>query len=156
MSYKFEFIDPGTIVRENIQLVLTDTSSNDPEMNCCPCYFFNIVEPVSGKKMGELRMRIGDGHKELKYLGHLGYNTEVQFRGNRLAVKSVQMIMPFAAKNGLDSLWINCDKNNLASLRTCHLLGAVHHDTVSVPPDDPVFRDGIKTLCRHNLVIFQE
>jgi len=151
MSGDFNFLDPGTVEDEELQLVLILTTTDERGMNGCPCYYFRMQSPRTGQIMGQLRLRIGDGEGELKYLGHIGYDVDEKHRGNRLAARSVGLILPFAAKHGLDAVWINCDNENIASCRTCEILGAVHIETVEVPEDDVVHEDGIRQLSRYQL-----
>ena len=141
------FLEPGKLGNGEITLVLASTSVNDPGMNECPCYFFDI-QLTDETIVGQIRLRIGDGDDELKYLGHIGYEIFPDHRGNRLAAKSVEALMPFVRENGIETLWINCDSENAPSIRTCELVGAQLKETIEVPPKDAAHRDGIRLMSR--------
>lgn len=146
------FLDPGTLSDDGFRLVLAHTVTDDPDMNRCPCYHFDMRSLESDRRLGKLRFRLGDATRALRYLGHLGYEVFPEHRGNRYAARSVKLIVPLAARHGIEKLWINCDSRNAASRRTCELAGAVFCDTVAVPPEDVVFKDGIRRLSRYYLV----
>ena len=152
-SGEFEFLDPGSLAHGDLELVLSSTSIGDEEMNGCPCYLFEMRSVPGGEVMGNLRFRVGDEKAELQYLGHIGYDVEPGFRGNRYAARSVRLILDFASRHGLARIWINCDSQNIASCRTCEAAGAVYHDTVNPPAEDITFRDGIREMRRYYLQV---
>ncbi len=151
-----EFLNPGTLCDGGFRLVLARTVTDDPEMNGCPCYHFEMRSLESDRRLGKLRFRLGDAERELRYLGHLGYEVFPEHRGHRYAARSVGLIRSFAVRHGIAALWINCDSENGSSRRTCEIAGAGYCDTIEVPPHDVVFREGIRRLARYRLVLRQD
>lgn len=147
----FRFLDPGPLVDGDLSLVLAEAVAADPVKGWVPAYHFEMRRPADQAVMGRLRLRIGDGARELKYAGNVGYDVKPEFRGQRLAARSVRLIMPLARRHGLTAVWIGCRPDNAASLRTCALAGAVPVDTVEVPTDQPLFQLGVPVTCRHRL-----
>lgn len=148
----FTFLDAGDLASDEIRLSLRSTETNDPGMNHCPCYHFDI-QTISGDNLGLIRLRIGNGDKELQYLGHIGYDVIPKFRGNKYSAKAVDLITPFATRHGIETLWINCEHNNIASKKICQGLGCEFVETVEIPKNDATYADGLRLLSRYRLVI---
>lgn len=93
---------------------------------------FDIVERSSGKIVGEIALRIGEG-ASLYYLGHIGYHIDPPFRGRHGALHACRMCLPLIRQMGMRSFVITTDEENQPSIRTCEELGCILESTVDVP-----------------------
>ena len=149
MAEDFKFIDPGALVDGDLTLALLRTVPADPAKGYVPSYEFEMRFAQDGQAMGNLRLRIGDVDT-LFYAGHVAYVVRAAFRGRRYAARGLRLVMPLASAHGLSKLWIGCDPNNVASRRTCELLGAHLFETVDVPESHEICRrEGVHMICRY-------
>ncbi|MDP6779150.1 MAG: GNAT family N-acetyltransferase [Candidatus Latescibacteria bacterium] len=149
MSDTFQFLDPGTLIDRDLQLVLVDQGYKDPEGDRVPFYLFGMKRVPDGANMGGIMLRIGDAATVLRYACHLGFDVRPEHRGRRYAARSVGLLLPFARRQGLDKVWIGCDPDNAASRRTCELAGGAYQETIPVPPDIDLYEQGMRLLRRH-------
>ena len=119
-------------------------------------YLYSFTMRLDGidGRVGGITLRIGAGDALENYVGHLGYGVEPGHQGQRLAARSCRLALPLAAGHGIDPLWITCNPDNVASRRTCEIIGAEFVDTVTVPRDvmqafNFQENDGVK--CRYRL-----
>jgi tagatose 1,6-diphosphate aldolase len=84
--------------------------------------------------VGSIELRVGHTEEVDGWLGHIGYGVDPAYRGQRYAARSCRLLLPLACRHGLNPLWITCDPDNLASRRTCEILGAELVDIVAIPP----------------------
>jgi predicted acetyltransferase len=118
-----------------------------------PCYHFWLHRrdtpefPIAGS----ISLRIGNSFDTVMYYGHIGYHVYPMSRGRRFAARGSRLIMPLAARHGLNPLWITCNPDNPASRRTCQLLGAKFVELVLVPLEHPLYQRGDKEKCRYRL-----
>lgn len=106
--------------------------------------------------MGDCDLRIGHNHRILMYAGHIGYTVEPQYRGRRYAARAVALLVRLAQKHEMSTLWITCDPDNIASRRTCELVGAEFVEIVDVPSNDIIYREGSRQKCRYRLDLRSE
>lgn len=149
----FQFLDPGCLVDDDLGLVVVEQVPADPVKGWVPAYHFEMRRVVDDATMGRLRLRIGDGDGILKYAGNVGYDVKPEFRGRRVAARSVRLVMDLARRHGLTALWIGCRPDNTASRRTCELIGAVYVETIDVPRDQPLFEYGVSITCRYRVAL---
>lgn len=100
---------------------------------------------------GAIGLRIGTGQDLVLYYGHVGYHVFPPHRGRHFAERAVRLLLPLAARHGLNPLWITCNPNNWGSLRTCDRLGAKLVETIPVPPGHPLYLAGEVAKCRFRL-----
>lgn len=147
----FEFLDPGELRDGDLTLKLVDLRPADAVRGWAPCYVFYILNAESGRRAGEIQIRIGDSDHLRLYGGHIGYGVRPEYRGRHFAARSVRLLIPLARRHGLPELWITCNPDNLASRRTCELSGAEFIEIVDVPPDTDMYREGDRQKCRYRL-----
>jgi tagatose 1,6-diphosphate aldolase len=128
----FEFITDNLPPDGDLQLVLAECRPADSNDWHVPAYKFHL-QAQSGQYMGRIHLRIGWNENVIRYAGQVGYAVEPQFRGHRYAERACRLILPLARRHGLESLWITCQPDNLASRRTLERLGASHAGTLDVP-----------------------
>jgi predicted acetyltransferase len=146
------FIDPGTLQDRELRLTLDRYLQADPEREYAPAYHFNMMQEGWLTTVGSINLRIGDMDRLILYRGHVGYMVNSEHRGHHFAARSVRLIAPFAARLGLNPIWITCNPENLASRRSCELAGAEFVEIIDVPPDEEMYREGIRQKCRYRLL----
>ena len=147
----FEFRDPGTLVDGDLRLILTERSGGDPSRGLVPSYKFEMRSAGTGRKFGNVDLRIGDSRDLVMYSGHLGYSVLPEHRGNRYASRSCTLLLPLAREHGLEMLWITCNPDNVASSRTCEILGAELVEKVDLPRNTDAYRKGERQKLRYKI-----
>jgi tagatose 1,6-diphosphate aldolase len=145
----FEFLDPGDLQDDDLRLFLITTEIDTSGDEALPTYRFRLEHAVTGEAMGFINLRIGFGANTLLYRGHIGYGVDKQFRGNRLAERACRLLLPLAQRHGLNSVWITCNPDNIASRRTCERLGAELVETIVVPEGTEAYCAGARAKCRY-------
>ena len=151
-SSPFRFRDPGPLVDDDLELVLTNMQSGDPRQRYVPVYIFHMT-PLGRPQtvMGQLSLRIGHTEHIEMYAGHIGYTVEPAYRGHHYASRSCHLVLPLARGHGIDPLWITCNPENTPSRRTCEILGATLTEVVPIPQNDPLYQSDTKWKCRYRL-----
>lgn len=142
-------IEPGELRDGELRLELEGFGMHP--VHHVPTYHFRMVHNGTAEEMGQIRMRIGSSRHVEMYAGHIGYAVEPAFRGHHYAARSVRLLMPLAAANRIDPLWITCDPENTASRRTLELAGAKFVEIVDVPEDCIIRQSGHPRKCRFRL-----
>jgi predicted acetyltransferase len=150
MKAQFLCRDPGRLVDGELELVLLRTSPGDPVKRHVPGYEFEMRHVETGKAMGSIRLRIGPAVR-LRCPGHIGYGVLKRFRGHRYAARSCLLLLPFAQSHGLKAVWLTVDPHNVPSRRTCEIIGARYMETVRVPKDHEMFKQGARYRRRYRL-----
>ena len=146
---RFTFLNPGQLRDEELELVIVELSPGDPSIDRLPYYKFDMM--VDGRRAGYIRLRVGNSHSILMYAGHIGYAVEPEYRGHHYAERASRLILPLAKRHGLNTIWITCDPDNIASRRTIERLGATFVEIVTAPVDSDLYRAGIRQKCRFRL-----
>ncbi len=142
----FRFLNPGPLVDGELELVLVGTHPGDPARARVPYYHFEMR--VGGKKAGALNLRVGNTPYIVLYGGHIGYGVDPEYRGHHYAERSCRLVLPFAKANGMDTLWITCNPDNIPSRRTLERLGAEFVEILDVPEDYDEYANGVRQKCR--------
>jgi len=104
-------------------------------------------EPI----IGHIELRIGNTNHIVMYGGHIGYGVEPEHRGHHYAARACKLLLPLARRHRLTTLWISCSPDNIASTRTCELLGAKFVEIVNPPADTDMYQQGERQKCRYRL-----
>lgn len=147
----FQFLDPGVLVDDDLQLVLARTTNAQHTRGWSPHYIFQMVRVEDRAKMGSISLRIGATDFLTMYAGQIGYGVEPAFRGHRYAARSVHLLLPLARRHGLNPLWITCNPDNIASRRSCEIAGAQLIEIVDLPTDCDMYRAGERRKCRYRI-----
>ena len=147
----FAFLEPGRLVEGDLELVLVGRSGGDPVHGRSPSYRFEMRLVATGKRVGNVDLRVGDTHDLITYSGQIGYSVLPGHRGNRYAARSCTLLLPLAREHGMPRLWITCNPDNAASRRTCEILGAELVETVDLPPDTAAYRKGERQKLRYKI-----
>ncbi len=148
-----EFHDPGTLIDNDLELVLTDKYSGDPAINHVPAYKFKmkIAGQRYGTWIGRIDLRIGNIDRVVMYSGHIGYGVNLEHRGHHYAARACRLLLPLARSHGLEAVWITCNPDNVTSRRTCELAGAELVEIVDFSDDSDMYREGERQKCRYRI-----
>ena len=150
-SGPFRFLDPGELRDDEIILQLVDTQPEDPAKGWVPYYVFHILSSKTGRRAGEIHLRIGDTEHMRLYGGHVAYGVRPEYRGHHFAGRALRLLIPLAIGHGLSDLWITCNPENIASRRTCEFAGAELIEIVDLPPHVDMYEEGERQKCRYRL-----
>jgi tagatose 1,6-diphosphate aldolase len=142
---------PGVLVDGDLELKFAGFTPH--AVHRVPAYHFRMVYAFTGEELGAINLRLGHTPQIEQYAGHVGYGVHEAHRGHRYAARSLRLLLPFAARLGLDPLWITCDPENLASRRSLEIAGAQFVEVVDVPEDSELFRSGHPRKCRYRLAV---
>ncbi len=143
------FLEPGELRDGDLELVCVGQHAADEEKGWVPWLEFSMRHASSGEAMGKISLRLANSPHLVLYGGHVGYNVDEPFRGQRLAVRSIRLLLPLAKVHGLNPLWIMCRPDNIASRRTCELAGGVLEEIRNLPPDTDLYERGERQVCRY-------
>ena len=147
----FEVHDPGRLVDGDLELVLAERYPGNPDVGHVPEYKFKIMRVGQDKRIGHIHVRIGDNEHIVMYAGNIGYGVDEEYRGHRYAARSCRLLLPLARSHGLEALWITSNPDNVASRRTCELVGAEFVEIVDLPKDTDMYQKGERQKCRCRL-----
>lgn len=150
---KFKFLDPGCLKDGELELELFRTYQGVTLQGDVPTYRFVMKQSGSDEEIGRIDLRVGNTERVVYYLGHIGYRVGVKFRGNRYAARATNLLLPLARRHGMGELWITCNPDNIASRRTCEIVGAELIETVDVPVGSDFYRAGEYRKCRYRLTL---
>ncbi len=150
-SGEFVFLDPGVLEDGDLRLVLNTCCGAGSVRQYAPMYRFDMRRAGEPDAIGRIDLRVGDTDHLVRYAGHIGYRVEPEYRGHRYAARSCRLLFGLALRHGLNPLWITCDPDNLASRRTCELVGGQLIEIVRVPRNDELFRLGQTWKCRYRV-----
>jgi tagatose 1,6-diphosphate aldolase len=144
-----DLLDVPPLADRELELHLTERTLGDPARHWVPAYRFEMR--VGGRKAGSISLRVGSNAYLELYAGHIGYGVEYEFRGRRFAARSCRLLFDLARVHGLTTLWITCNPENVASRRTCELVGGELVDIVDLPPETDMYKEGERQKCRYRV-----
>ena len=146
----FKFLRPGRLMDGDLKLSLVRRVPADPVKRHVPGYEFEMRYPGKAVAMGSIRLRIGSALR-VRYVGHIGYDVKRRFRGHRYAARSCRLLLPLARAHGLKAVWLTVDPKNIASQRTCEIIGAQCVGTVRIPKTHPMYAQGARYRRRYRV-----
>ncbi len=147
----FSFKHPQKMVDGDLELILHDTYPGDSARGWVPSYRFKMIHTQKQVEMGRIDLRVGDSEHIVRYAGHIGYRVNSEYRGSHYAARACKLLLPFARLHELNPLWITCNPENLASRRTCEILGAQFVEIVDIPQGSEMYIHGDRRKCRYRL-----
>ena len=147
----FQFLDPGELIDGELQLILKEKKPADPAKGFVPAYVFEMVLTGTDTVVGSINLRIGNTEHLVRYGGHIGYGVDLDHRGHRFAARACRLLLPLAKKHGLNPLWITVTPENVASRRSCEILGAKMVEILDLPPDCDMYAKGERRKCRYRV-----
>jgi predicted acetyltransferase len=100
---------------------------------------------------GGIGLRVGNQFELVMYSGHIGYHVYPPAQGHRYAERACRLVFPLVKQHGLNTLWITCNPENIASRRTCERLGGEMVEIVQVPEENPLYHRGETEKCRYRI-----
>lgn len=150
---RFEFLDPGKLRDGELELQLFRKLEGIGMQGDVPTYRFVMKLVGSDEEIGRIDLRVGNTERVIGYLGHIGYRVAAKYRGNRYAARATNLLLPLARQHGMGELWITCNPENIASRRTCEIVGAELIEIVDVPEGSDFYRAGEYKKCRYRLAL---
>jgi predicted acetyltransferase len=147
----FEFHDPGQLIDDDLELILVEKYPGDPTIGYVPAYRFKMTLVGQDKQIGNIELRVGNTEHIVMYGGHIAYGVDPEHRGHRYAARGGRLLLPLARSHGFKTLWITCNPDNIASRRTCEILGAELVEIVDLPKDTDMYQEGERQKCRYRL-----
>jgi predicted acetyltransferase len=123
-SDPFQFINPGLLVDNDLELIVKETSPGDAANGIVPEYKFAMINPLTRLEMGRIHLRVSLTEKLKDYGGHIGYEVFEVNRGHHYAARSCRLLFPLIRKLGINPAVITCDPENTPSVKTIESLGA--------------------------------
>jgi tagatose 1,6-diphosphate aldolase len=124
-SFKgFQFIDPGVLVDDDLELRVKETCPYDPEKSYVPEYLFDMVHARTRATMGTINLRVGLTEKLKEFGGHIGYEVAEAYRGHEYAARSCKLLFPLIRRLGINPVVITCHPENIPSVKTIESIGA--------------------------------
>ncbi len=145
----FEFRQYPTLTDNEIDISLERTSPANPERGWAPAYEFKITLHGKNEKVGGISLRVDNTEHIEQYVGHIGYGISSSYRGHRYAAKACKLIKKVALDHGMKTLWITCNPDNIASRRTCEIIGCEFVEIVDLPENTDMYGRGHKQKCRY-------
>ncbi len=146
---EFQFQEFSHLEDGEIYLEIDEHLSGARAMDRVPAYKFGIYRLEDKACVGDIDVRIGNTDHLMLYGGHIGYSIFKPYRGNRYAAKASLIIAQVALFHGMKQLWITCNPDNLASRKTCEIIGAELINIVKVPKNTEIYRRGDTEKCRY-------
>lgn len=141
-------ITMNPIVGDEIALVLNRVLSTQEGLDGVPAYLFDIVLH-DGTAIGQIDIRLKSTPSLIKYGGQIGYGVDKPYRGRGYAVQACQLIKVVAKEQGFEELWITCNPNNIASVKTIEKLGASYVEHVDIPMGSELWQRGDREKLRY-------
>ncbi len=145
----FGFSHVDTLSDGEIAVRVRETCPEDQLRGYAPVYKFDVLLAYTEIVVGAIDLRISNTEHILLYAGHIGYGIDPRYRGNRYAAKACKLIKQTALAHGFTTLWITCNPDNLASRRTCEILGAKLVEIVDLPEYTEMYQKGERQKCRY-------
>jgi len=119
------------------------------DMGDMPILFFQI-RLLDGTWIGQCDLRVGDS-PQTEIMGHIGYGIDTPYQGHHYAVRACRLLMDYAKRAHMQQLYITCDVDNLASIRTCERLGAEKVGMILVPTDCLDYQRGSRKKYKYRV-----
>ncbi|MBI2423448.1 MAG: GNAT family N-acetyltransferase [Candidatus Hydrogenedentes bacterium] len=114
-----------------------------------PVYRFIMFQEGIEEEAGHINLRLGNTDTILRYQGHIGYAVRPPFRGRRFAARSCRLVLPIFQEHGFTTVWATCNPENVASLCSLELAGAVFVEEVDIPQSYPAYWQGEQAKLRY-------
>lgn len=136
------------IVGAKLALVLNRVLNEQEALEGVPAYLFDIVFH-DGTRIGQIDLRLSDSEPLILYGGQVGYGIDRAYRGHSYALEACRLLKTVAMAHQYHQLWITCNPDNEASIRTCEKLGAVFIERLSIPKGTELWRRGDREKLRY-------
>lgn len=135
---------------DTIKLTLNNMLAHGhKDMGDMPILFFTI-RLLDNTWIGQCDLRVGDS-PQTEIMGHIGYGIDAPYQGHHYAVRACRLLLDYARRAHMRQLYITCDVDNLASIRTCELLGAEKVGMILVPKDCLDYQRGSRKKYKYRV-----
>ena len=135
------------VFSESVGLVYNRIIRAQEALEGVPAYLFDIIL-FNGMAVGQIDLRLGHSPMLVQYGGQIGYGIHRGFRGHSYAAEACLLLKPIAIDVGFTELWITCNPDNIASVRTCEKIGADYIERVDVPKTSELWQRGDREKLR--------
>jgi tagatose 1,6-diphosphate aldolase len=135
------------IIGDTVALVLNRVLKENEALEQVPAYLFDIVLH-DGTRVGQIDIRMGETEPLILYGGQIGYGIDKPYRGNGYAAEACILVKQIAIGLNFSSLWITCNPDNIASIKTCEKIGAQFIELVDVPRGTELWHRGDREKLR--------
>jgi tagatose 1,6-diphosphate aldolase len=149
VSDDFRFGDFGDLVDGPVCVRVEGRNPAEPERGWVPAYECAIHRAHDGERVGVMSIRVGSTPWIEQYAGHIGYTIDEEHRGHRYAAAACRAVRPILRHHGIDPAWLTVTPDNVASRRTCEIIGAELVEIVDLPPDNDMYERGERQKCRY-------
>ncbi|WFA09031.1 GNAT family N-acetyltransferase [Tissierella sp. Yu-01] len=132
-----------------IDIVLYKKCNGDTLKVFLPEYKFHILLHGSDVIIGHINLRLGNTEKILKYIGHIGYGIDEEYRGKKYAAKACRIIKEIAKEHGMGKVIITCNPDNYASRKVCETIGAKLIEIIDIPKTSDAYSKDETQKCRY-------
>ena len=136
-----------TVIGDDIALVLNRVLNENEALERIPAYLFDIVFH-DGSRIGQIDLRLGETQTLVLYGGQVGYGIDRIHRGHGYAAAACELLREIALDVGFRELWITCNPDNQASVKTCERIGAQFVEQVDVPESCELYGRGDRVKLR--------
>jgi len=143
--------EPPAMIDGELHVVLASREPGIPEKGWVPAYHFKLRVDGHAEAVGHVHLRVGYTGHITTVAGHIAYGVVSEWRGRRFAARGARMVIDFAHSLGMATIWITCNPDNVASLRTLEILGAERIDEVDVPAGTEMYDRGEYRKVRFRL-----
>jgi predicted acetyltransferase len=91
---------------------------------------FELTLTGTTLKIGLVKLRVRLTDEPKRFGGDLSYDVDDGYRGHKHAARGCRLLFPLARRHEIKRLLTTCASDNVASRRTCELIGARHVDTI--------------------------
>ncbi|ERJ12010.1 GNAT family N-acetyltransferase [Haloplasma contractile] len=152
----FRFKHFESLTDGEIKLVLEGTSPQNKTLGHVPSYKFYItLHDHQETIVGKIDLRIGF-NEHTYYSGHIGYEVYKPYRGNHYAAKACKIIKQVAKAHEMDTLYITCNPDNIASQKTCIHAGLTLIKIIDIPSHIDLYKYGEKQKCLFEWILNKE
>ena len=135
------------VVGETCALMLNRLLTKNEALEQIPAYLFDIVFH-DGTRIGQIDLRMGQTEALIMYGGQVGYGIDKPYRGHGYAAQACKLLATVAVTLNFTELWITCNPDNIASIKTCEKIGARYIERVDVPQGSELWHRGDREKLR--------
>lgn len=145
--------DYDILYGDEIDIKLLSKSPGDPIKGWSPDYKFQVVLHDTDISIGHINVRIGDNEKIVKYIGHIGYGIDENYRGKKYSAKACELVRQVLIEHEMERVIITCNPDNYASRNTCELIGAQLLEIIDIPETSDAYSETETNKCRYEWVV---
>ncbi|MFB9133986.1 GNAT family N-acetyltransferase [Vibrio olivae] len=138
---------PISMKSDRVEIVFEKYIDAKPDEGLVPVYRFKIHN-LKGDTVGHINFKLGETVHIKQYAGHIGYEILPQFRGNSYSYFACEAIKPFI-QEFFNTIILTCNPDNKPSIKTIKKLNAKFINEVTVPENDPSYKNGSRQKLRY-------